>query len=68
MAPILTLHHGEAEAIFTEHPIEIARRALLEAAELESQSGGALAEEWMYTLKRIAKALPHREPITRRDA
>ena len=31
----LTLHHGENKQDFTEHPTEVARRALMAAAEVE---------------------------------
>jgi hypothetical protein len=37
MTPTLTLHHGDAQAKYVEHPTEVvARRALLAAAEIES--------------------------------
>ncbi len=31
----LTLHQGDAEASFVEHPTEVARKALMAAAEVE---------------------------------
>lgn len=55
MAPVLTLHQGENKQEYVEHPIEVARRALLAAAELE---GGHLDR-----CRRIAELLPRRGPI-----
>jgi hypothetical protein len=52
----LTLHHGAAEQAFTEHPTEIARKALIAAADLE-------AGPWAEVLRRFASTLPHRGPI-----
>jgi hypothetical protein len=54
-SPVLTLHHGEAHAEYkyTEHPIEVARKALMAAADLET---GA----WAEVLRRFASTLPHR--------
>lgn len=54
--PALTLHQGAAQGSFTEHPTEIARRALLAAAGLETP---VLADH----LRRFADTLPHRAAI-----
>ena len=56
MAPVLTLHQGDAEASFVEHPTETARRALMAAAQVE---GG----RWPELCRRFARALPDRAPI-----
>jgi hypothetical protein len=58
--PALTLHHGEAERTFEEHPIEVARKALLDAAETEGS-------DWAGVMLRFASALPHRGAILRGD-
>lgn len=60
MATVLTLHQGDAEASFTEHPIEVARRALLEAAEIEG-------EPWARILCQVAAAIPDRREVVRFD-
>lgn len=56
MATVLTLHHGAAERTFTEHPIEVARRALLEAAEIEDI-------HMARALRRVAETLPDRNGV-----
>jgi hypothetical protein len=38
MAPVLTLHQGDEKADYVPHPIEVARRLLVEAADDESDS------------------------------
>lgn len=58
--PSLTLLHGSAQATYTEHPFETARRALVAAAAIEP--------EWSAVLVRFARALPHRAPPTRLEA
>jgi hypothetical protein len=58
MAPALTLHHGAGEATFTEHPTEMARKALLAAAEIETPHLAA-------AMRRVAAALPDRPAIRR---
>jgi hypothetical protein len=65
MAANLTLHQGDAERTFVEHPVEVARRALLEAADLEQDSGGN-GPEWARIMRRVASALPRRGPIADR--
>jgi hypothetical protein len=55
-ASALTLHQGGAEAVFEEHPTEIARKALMAAVEIETP-------DWAAVLQRFASALPHRVPI-----
>jgi len=52
----LTLKQGGSETSFTEHPIEVARRALIAAAEVEEPVLAA-------SLRRVAAALPHRRPL-----
>lgn len=52
----LTLHHGDAQAAFEEHPTETARRALTAAAQVESPH---LADH----LRRFAETLPPRAPL-----
>lgn len=56
MARALTLHHGENRAEFVEHPVETARRALLEAAAIEG-------EEWASLMRQFATALPIRRSV-----
>jgi hypothetical protein len=56
MAPVLTLHQGEQEQEFAEHPTEAARRALHEAAAIESPA-------WRDVMLRFASTLPRRAPI-----
>jgi hypothetical protein len=58
MAPVLKLHQGDAEASYEEHPVEVARKALFAAAELEN-------ENWSAALRRAASLLPERGPIVR---
>jgi hypothetical protein len=58
MAPVLTLHQGDAEASFVEHPTEVARKALMAAADLETG-------RWPELLRRVASELPFRAPITK---
>lgn len=55
----LTLHHGEASAEYVEHPIEVARKALAAAAEVED-------ETWAPTCRHIAALLPRRRQLVRR--
>ena len=52
----LTLVQGDAEQAFQQHPMEVARRALMAAADLES-------EDWAARLRRVAAALPSRGSI-----
>lgn len=52
----LTLHQGDQEAEYEEHPVEVARRALLEAAKLED-------DDWAHVMRRFAGALPDRSGI-----
>jgi hypothetical protein len=54
----LTLIVGAAQQAFETHPTEIARRALMAAAEVESPR---LADQ----LLRFAEALPDRGPIVK---
>jgi hypothetical protein len=61
MAPVLTVHDGEAQASFTEHPTEAARKALMAAAVVETP---ALAS----ALRRVAMSLPRRAAIARLEA
>lgn len=56
----LTLHQGQAQAEYIEHPIEVARRALLAAASLETEP-----PEWQQRFRRVADALPDRGRLTR---
>ena len=60
MAVVLTLIDGDAHADFVEHPTEVARRALMAAAEVESDG-------WPELLRRSARALPHRAPVRTAD-
>ncbi len=52
----LTLHQGDAQATFVEHPTEIARKALMAAALVEAPR---LADQ----LRCVAEALPDRAPF-----
>ncbi len=63
MATTLTLHQGQAEAAFQEHPTEVARRALREAAQFEWESGTDDGMQWAGILTRFVNVLPHREPV-----
>ncbi len=49
----LTLIDGNAQQAYEEHPVEVARRALMAAADLESP-------DWAARFRRVAAALPHR--------
>jgi hypothetical protein len=60
----LTLYHGDAAAEFTEHPVEVARRALREAADHEERSGG---EDLAGLMRRLARLMPRRGPIRKGD-
>lgn len=60
MMATLTLHQGERQQEFVEHPIEVARRALIKASEIED-------EPWAGSCRRVAGLLPHREPLRRRE-
>ena len=57
----LTLHQGDAAASFEEHPTEIARRALIAAAQVET---GQLADH----LRRVAETLPNRGSLRKEVA
>jgi hypothetical protein len=63
MATVLTLHQGDAKAEYVEHPIEVARKALKAAAEVELASGTEIGEEWSELCKRFARTLPRRGPV-----
>jgi len=63
MAPILTLHAGDAKASYREHPIEVARKALLEAADLEEASNPASSTA--LSMRLAARSFPRRGPITK---
>jgi hypothetical protein len=56
MAPVLTLHQGDEKAFFAEHPIEVARKALIAAAEIEG-------EAWSSAFLRSAELLPKRGAV-----
>jgi hypothetical protein len=56
MAPVLTLYQGEAKREFVEHPTEIARKALIAAALIETP---VLADH----CRRFAATLPERRAI-----
>jgi hypothetical protein len=60
MAPTLTLHQGDAQVAYVEHPTEVARRAMLAAAEFETG-------RWPELFRRFADALPERPPIKREE-
>ena len=62
MAPTLTLHQGDARAVYAEHPVEVARKALLAAGDLEIES-----EEWRLRFRRVAAALPNRDRSIKRE-
>jgi len=53
MAPALVLHQGDQQAEYIEHPTETARKALIDAAQVES---GRLADQ----MRRFAELLPDR--------
>ena len=63
MPPALTLHQGDAKAEYVEHPTEIARKALMAAAEVEWKQDRPFA----YQLERFARTSPRREPIRREE-
>jgi len=56
MAAALTLRQGDHRAEYVEHPMEVARKALLAAADLE-------AGEWSCACRGIAELLPDRSAI-----
>jgi hypothetical protein len=56
MAPFLTLHQGDQQAEYVEHPTEVARKALMVAAEVENP-------RWAALLVRFAESLPPRPAI-----
>jgi hypothetical protein len=56
----LTLHQGENTREYTQHPIEVARRALCEAADLEE---AADRDRLASSMRRVADSLPPRDPI-----
>jgi hypothetical protein len=56
MAPALVLHQGDQQAEDIEHPTETARKALIDAAQVES---GRLADQ----MRRFAVLLPDRPAI-----
>lgn len=58
--PQLTLYQGDARREYAEHPIEVARAALLAAAQIES-------EEWAAVIRRFASALPPRRILRTTD-
>jgi hypothetical protein len=60
MAAALTLHHGDAQQEYVEHPVTVAKRALEEAAALEWETG---SREWAGMFARFADTLPHRPPM-----
>jgi hypothetical protein len=53
-----TLIHGDEQTAFEEHPIEVARCALREAAEAESP-------DWAAVMLRFTSALPERGRMVR---
>jgi hypothetical protein len=57
----LTLHQGDEQAEYVEHPTEVARRALLDAAAVET-------EDWAAVIRRAASALPRRGPVKNEEA
>jgi len=56
----LILHLGDAEASFEEHPIEVARRALMDAALIEDEFLAPV-------LHRVALSLPSRGRLIQRE-
>jgi hypothetical protein len=58
MAPVLTLHQGDAEQTFTDHPVEVARRGRnLDMGRLWSYSGTMeiITQEQQMTLNEAAR-------------
>ena len=56
-----TLMQGDAEQAFEEHPTEVARKALMAAAEVE-------IGRWPGLLREAAANLPDRPAIIRKEA
>jgi hypothetical protein len=56
----LTVIHGNEQRTFEEHPNEVARKALMAAADVEEPLLAA-------ALRRVALALPHRGPLADRQ-
>jgi hypothetical protein len=56
MPSALTLHHGDQQAMYVEHPTETARKALLDATQIESLR---LADQ----MRRFADTLPDRRTV-----
>ena len=61
MPPTLILHHGGGRAEYVEHPTEVARKALLAAAEVETEPVAA-------AMRRVAAALPIRRHTRERSS
>ena len=69
----LTLHQGECAQEYAEHPIEIARRAIIAAADLETAQAhetddanrAASHLAWASAMARFASALPNRPRVSR---
>lgn len=64
----LTLHQNDRSQDFVEHPVEVARRALRDAAELEWNSGLKNGREWAGLYERMASSLPERGAILTKGA
>jgi len=60
MAPTLILHQGDAQAEYVEHPTEVARKALMAAAEIESG-------RWPELIRNAARLLPDRRSILKKE-
>ena len=67
-APVLTLHQGVSQREFVEHPVDVARRACLDAAEFMERNGGYNGTEWGATCRDFAVALPRRSRVVRGGA
>jgi hypothetical protein len=66
--PALTLHQGDNHREYEEHPVEVARRALREAALLEEAESTDNGDSWASLMRRAASSLPKRERILRTEA
>ncbi len=58
---VLTLHQRDERKTYTEHPTEVARRALMDAADVETPRVAA-------SLRRVAESLPDRKSIRKHGA
>jgi hypothetical protein len=67
-APVLTLHQRERACEFVEHPVDVARRACLDAAEFMERTEVYSGTEWAAICRDFAAALPRGSRLVRGGA